>query len=494
LPLPVLPLALTYLAVALNMTIASVALPTISTDFKATAAQLAWILNVTPMTSAALIIFAGGWSDRFGHKRLLLIGNIVFLVSALLSGFAVNVESLILLRGLTGVGSALVMPSALALVFAVTHKDTQRTAVGIMGGTQAIGALLGPLLGGAALVVWGWHAAFWSVVPLLALALLLNALLLPTGATAVTRTSDNRGAALTAVAGVALLYAAVSVASGPGLWLWLSLGLGCAAVAGLAWWERRAANPLFDPAIVRQRTFLIPTLAIFTVQFTLGGLLFLNTQYVQLVLGFSALGAGLFLMPALLTWTVSSAGAGVTARRFGVRNVTVVALLVAAVGLVLTSSGERSPAYPVLIAGLILVGVMGVVPALMTHTAVSAYPEPRRGVGSAINSMAIRFGVAFGVAGFGALFAARYQQHILPSLTSLGAESRIAASESLGRAVSLSQDLRMPGLAESARDAFASGYQLTLVAAAATLVVLAVIVWRLLPVQLEVPKRDVEAS
>lgn len=482
LPLPVLPLALTYLAVALNMTIASVALPTISTQFQASASQLAWIVNATPMTSAALILFAGAWSDRLGRKRMLMLGNVIFLASAILSGLAPNVEILILLRALTGVGSALAMPSAMALTFDVTEGTSQRTAVGIMGGTQAIGALLGPLVGGAALVTWGWHAAFWSVVPMLVLALILNLFLLPSDKPASVRSLDNGGAAFTAVAGVAFLYAAVSAASSPGAWLWIAVAVGAVAVVLLVWWERRVDQPLFDPAIVKRRTFLIPTLTVFMVQFTLGGLLFLNTQYVQLVLGFSALAAGLFLMPALLMWTASSATAGITAKRFGARNITAFGLVITAAGLVLTSVGGRHPFYPVLILGLVLTGVMGVAPALMTHTSVSNYPTERRSVGSAINSMAVRFGLAFGVAGYGALLAQRYRDQILPALTGLSVQDRVDASESLGGALGLGDSA---GVQDAARDAFVSGFQLTLVVAAGVLIVLAGVVWRLLPAHLE---------
>ena len=494
LPLPVLPLSLTYLAVALNMTIASVALPTISTEFQASADQLAWIVNATPMTSAALILFAGAWSDRLGRKRMLLLGNVIFLASAILSGMAPNVEILILLRALTGVGSALAMPSAMALTFDVTAGTSQRTAVGIMGGTQAIGALLGPLVGGAALVTWGWHAAFWSVVPMLALALVLNIFLLPSDKPASVRTLDNGGATLTAVAGVAFLYAAVSAASSPGPVLWVAVGIGVACSIGLVLWERRTAEPLFVPEIVKRPTFLIPTLTVFMVQFTLGGLLFLNTQYVQLVLGFSALTAGLFLMPALLMWTASSATAGVTAKKFGARNVTAIGLVVTAVGLVLTSVGGRDPVYPILILGLVLTGVMGVAPALMTHTSVSNYPEDRRSVGSAINSMAVRFGLAFGVAGYGALLAQRYQAQIMSALSGIAGQDRVDASESLGGALSVAERGSDAALANAARDAFVNGFQLTLVVAAVVLVVLAVVVWRLLPARLEVSAVEPEVE
>ena len=481
LPLPVLPLSLTYLAVALNMTIASVALPTISTELSASADQLVWIVNATSMTSAALILFAGAWSDRAGRKRMLLLGNVIFLVSALLSGLTNSVDILILLRALTGVGSALAMPAAMALTFSVTQGTSQRTAVGIMGGTQAIGALLGPLLGGAALVAFGWHAAFWSVVPILAIALVMNIIWLPKDHPMPPRSLDTGGAALTAVAGVAFLYAAVTAASSKGAALWVALGTGIAACVALVWWERRVDEPLFDPAIVKRRTFIIPTLTVFLVQFTLGGLLFLNTQYVQLVLGFSALAAGLFLMPALLMWTASSATAGITAKRFGARTVTSVALVVTGAGLVLTSIGGLNPVYPLLIFGLVLTGTMGVAPALMTHTSVSNYPDERRSVGSAINSMAVRFGLAFGVAGYGTLLAVKYRSGVIPATQGLPPEQAYDASESLGGALNVARDSGLTDLADAARLAFVGGFQLTLVVAALVLVALAIIIWRGLP-------------
>ena len=222
LPLPVLPLALTYLAVALNMTIASVALPTISTvpgQCRTTGVDR----QRHPMVSAAFILFAGAWSDRIGRKRMLIIGNVIFLVSAILSGMTDSVQTLILLRALTGLGSAMAMPAAMALTFDVTRHEPARRN-GHYGWTQAIGALLGPLLGGARwspsagtppsgrsprCSPWRWCSTS-SCCP----------------ATNRCRGGlDSVGSALTAVSGVAFLYAAVSAASsrtrGSG-WPWRS--------------------------------------------------------------------------------------------------------------------------------------------------------------------------------------------------------------------------------------------------------------------------------
>lgn len=479
LPFAVVPLALTYLAIAVNMTIATIALPTISTEFAATAGELSWVVGVTPMVSAAFLLFGGAWSDRFGRKRMLMIGVLVFLAAAVLSGFATNVETLIALRGLTGFGSALAMPAALALVFDVTAGSAQRTAVGIMAATQAIGALLGPLLGGGALVLFGWQAAFWAVAPLLLVAFVFNLTTLPRDAAHEVADLDTKGALLTAVAGVALLYAA-TIADDPGQpTLWLAVTVGLVALVALVRWERRASNPLFIGSLLRQPSFVLPTLAVVTVQFVLGGLLFLNTQYIQLVLGFSALGAGLFLMPALLAWTASAATAGVTTRRFGTRAVVVVASILGAAGLILIATGGASPTYPILIGGLALFGLLGVVPAVMTHAAVSNYGTERRSVGSAINSMAMRYGLAFGVSFLGMIHTVVYRRQLLSTPPGAAVGEQSEAAESLGGAFQVA-GAGDAGLIEAAQSSFASGFTVVLVVSAALVGALALVMWTFL--------------
>lgn len=475
LPFAVVPLALTYLAIAVNMTIASVALPTISTEFAATAGQLAWVVGVTPMVSAAFLLFGGAWSDRFGRKRLLLIGVVVFLVAAVLSGFATTVEMLIALRALTGLGSALAMPAALALVFEVTSGSAQRSAVGIMGATQAVGALVGPLLGGLVLVFFGWQAAFWAVVPLLLVALVFNARTLPSDTSHSTTNLDAPGALLTSVAGVAFLYAATTADEPGDPTLWIALAFGVGAVAALVWWERRTPHPLFVGSLLRSRAFLVPTIAVVTVQFVLGGLLFLNTQYVQLVLGFSALGAGLFLMPALLAWTVSAATAGASAARFGSRAVVVTASLLSAAGLILVGLGGVSPSYLVLVGGLALFGLLGVVPALMTHAAVSNYDSERRGVGASINSMAMRYGLAFGVSVLGMMHAVVYRRGVLDTPAGAAVGDTSEAVQSLGGALQVGANNQ--ALIEAAQMSFASGYSVVLGVSAALVAALAAVMW-----------------
>jgi MFS family permease len=482
LPIAYWSLVLTYLAVAVNMTVASVALPTISLELQASTSELAWIVNATPLASAAFILFAGAWGNRFGRTLLLRVGLVVFIVSAVLSSMATDPAQLIALRGLTGLGSALAMPAALALTFDVVDPRSRRTAVGIIGATQAGGALLGPVLAGAALVAGGWGWAFLVVVPLLLLALLGSWRIPASTPQARAAGMDTVGATLVAFVSVGLIYAAITASSPAGSAtraILVAVVVAAIALLLLVVWERRTPHPIFVGSALRSRAFWVPTLAIFVVQFVLGGIMFSNTQYVQLVLGFSALGAGLFLVPALLTWIVVSATAGLTARRFGVRTVTTAGLALAAAGVLAMSTASTDPSYVVFVVGLLLAGCMGVAPALMTHMAVNSYPEERRTVGSAINSAATRYGLAFGVAAFSGVLMGIYTARLLPSLTGLTADQAAAAQDSLGSALRTSESLvgdAAQALAAAARESYVSGFQVALVIAGIVLAVLAVIV------------------
>lgn len=490
LPAALLPLSLTYLAVAMNLTVANVALPAISVDLDATATQLTWIVSSTPLVSAAFILFAGGISDRIGRRVAVLGGLTLFFVTALASGFATDPNQLIAMRGLTGVASAMAMPAALALVFSLTVGAAQRTAVGMLGATQAIGALVGPILAGAAMVVWGWPAAFWSVTPILLLAWLWLLFTLPRrkklpAAESTPPKVDVWGGVLAAVLGASVVFATIVVASASrtddvlGLF---ALALAVVAAVGLWWWERRVDQPMFIGSVLRRRSFWVPTLTIMTVQFTLGGLIFLSQQYLQLVLGLSPLGASLMLVPALITWAATSVGAGLAAKRLGANRAVVAGVVPAAVGLLILSGAGRAPHYFWLVLALLLTGAMGVAPALMTHTAVSNYPEDRRSVGSAINGAATRFGLALGIAAFASIASLTYRRGVDDVLAGVPASE--GARESLGGALKLASSLpagQASAVTETALDAFVAGFRIALLSSSLVLFVLAIVVWRFLP-------------
>ena len=484
------PLALAYLAVAINMTVANIALPSISTSLNADNSDLAWIVNATPLASAAVILFAGGIGDRSGRKKILIFGIALFAASAILSAVVTSPGQLIAVRAVSGVATAFVMPAALALVFDVVAKPSRPTAVGIMSATQALGSMLGPLLGGLVLLAFWWGAAFLVVVPFLLVALAMSIWLLPKDV----RDSDSPkvpldlpASILTALAGAALIFAVIEGSGrgtvSPSVWIGAAV-VGVLAIVALIWWERRCENPLIDLEICRRRTFSIPIAAIFIVNFVLGGVMFMSTQYTQLVLGFSPFMAGLFLLPALVIWAATATLSGRLARTFGNRPVLAVGFVLGAVGLVIVGLSGANPNIAVLLIGMGLVGFIGVGPAQLTHTAISSFPDERRTVGSALNSLAIRFGLAFGVAVFAGILGAIYQGDVQSALSGLTSAQVDSVLNSLGGAVKVAEQLQGSAgeaLLVSAREAFATGFGVTLFAAAGLLVLAAIVTSIFLP-------------
>lgn len=459
-------LALTYLAASVNLSVTSVALPSIATDLGATNSQLSWIFNVTPLASAGLMLFAGAWGDRYGRRRILVIGLVIFLASALLSAFAQDALQLIVFRALAGVGSALAMPPALALTFDVVPVDRRRTAVGVLGATQAGGALVGPVLAGALMQVWSWPAAFLSVAPFIVLAL-LAARGLPGRSTASSDPLDTLGATLISIASFLIAYCAVALSTRAVMPAVIAAVLAAGTMVLLVWHERRTTHPLFDAAVLRQSRFRLATLVVFGSQFVLGGLLFDMTQYLQLVLGYSALATGITLTPALLGWVLASVTASRSAAILGLRRAVAAGLALATVGLVILAVQDRDASKWMLLLGLFLAGLMAVGPALMTHMAVSCYPERLRTVGAATNGVAARLGFSFGIAIIGGTLGAIYASSVAGATTALTAPD--AASVQGGLALALTVAAGIPdgaALAEAARTAFISGFSVSLFLAA----------------------------
>lgn len=487
---------LTYVAASMNMVVASIAAPTISVDLQATPAELAWLVNATPLSAAAVLLLAGTWGDRIGTVRLLRLGLGLFVISVALSCVVAVLPALIALRAVTGVASALAMPAAVALVFQVVPEGSRRTAIGVLGAVQAGALLLAPIAAGAVLVVAPWGAAFAIVLPFGLAALVLSARLRAEVVPG-REPADTVGAVLAAVVTVGVMYALLDLTPGEGGSS--PLGLAALTLAGVALvalvpWERSRTNPIFLGSALRSRRFWLPTMVIVGVHLVLGGLLFAGTQYLQLAVGMTAFTAGLFLTPALLTWAVSAGTVGVLARRLGLRPLLATGLTMAAGGAALLAAGGTQPAYPLLVTALLLLGLMGVAPAAMTHLAVGSYPERRRTVGSAINSAATRYGSAFGVAAFstviGAVFIAR-----LPAAADGTVPVDVdSTSATLGGALAVAARLPGPagdGLSTAAREAFTAGFSLTLAATSVLLVLLAIATAVLLPRE---PSDDAQIS
>jgi MFS family permease len=475
LPFAYVGLVLTYLAVSVNLSVTSVALPTIATDLGASTSQLSLIFGVTPLFSGGLMLFAGAWGDRFGRRVLLVSGLSVFLVSAILSATATDVNLLILYRALTGVGAALAMPAALALTFDVVPEQSRRTAIGILGATQAGGALIGPIVAGVALTVWSWPAVFLTIVPFIVVALAASTRL-PSGKAKTVTPMDTRGAALVSIASLAFIYMANELSAQNPQTVLSALAIGALSVLVLVFWERRAPHPLVDSSVLRERTFRVATLVVFGSQVVLGGFFFIIAQYLQLVLGYTPLVSGLMLIPTLAAWALVSSTASRTSALLGTRRVVIVGLVLASTGYALLAVQPISKSLGLLIGALFLIGMLGIGPALMTHSALSSYRSEQRTVGAAVNGATARFGFSFGIALLGGFLGVIYESSVQPATAGLTAADAASVSGSLAEALTVARTNADSVLAEQARQAFTNGYVTSLAVAAVLTLLMAIVV------------------
>ncbi|HIE5648699.1 TPA: MFS transporter, partial [Stenotrophomonas maltophilia] len=282
------------LLVTLDNSVLYTALPTLTAELSASAGQALWIINAYPLVMAGLLLGAGTLGDRIGHRRMFLIGLVVFGVASLAAAFSVTAAQLIAARALLAVGAAAMMPATLALIGLSFHEERERNiAIAIWGSVAIVGAALGPIIGGWLLQHFWWGSVFLVNVPVVIVAFVATLLLAPEGQRDTSRPWDLLSSLLALAALSGLVLAIKSLIATPP-----SYGLGAAAsvlalMAGAAFARRqqRLPHPLLDFAIFRNPAFLAGTLsAVFTL-FAMAGLQLLTTQRFQLVAGFTPLQA-----------------------------------------------------------------------------------------------------------------------------------------------------------------------------------------------------------
>lgn len=373
--------------VLLESTVVTIALPSLGADLDASMAQLQWTVNAFTLTLSALILVGGSLGDRFGRRRVYLVGVAWFGAASLLCGLAPTADALIVARGLQGVGGALIVPGSLALVQNAFHSDDRNRAIGWWAGTSGVAGAAGPLVGGALVDAAGWRWVFFVNVPL---AVLLAVLL-------VTRVPESRvpgrpprfdvaGGVLAVTALAGLTYALTQTAAGGPA---LVIGLAASAVfAAFLLVERRSPAPMLPLSLFASRQFSAANLASFLVYGALAGAFFLLPIQLQVTAGFSAWTAGLALLPLpVLTLLLSPYGGELTTR-LGARTPLLAGSLVCAAALVLSTRIEAGAGYladvlPVIV--LVGIGVPLITPPV-TSAVLSAVPDRSAGVASAVNN------------------------------------------------------------------------------------------------------------
>ncbi|MET9576490.1 MFS transporter [Streptomyces sp. DT199] len=396
----------------LDSTVVNVALPRIGRDLDANLSALQWTVNAYMVTLAGLILLGGALGDRFGRRKVFVVGVVWFALASLLCGIAPNAGVLIAARALQGVGGALLTPGSLALIQASFHPDDRGRAVGLWSGFGGIGAAVGPFVGGWLVDGPGWRWVFLLNVPLALVCVPVALRHVPeSGDQQAHGRFDVLGAVLGALALALVTYALIE-AGGGGAVVVVSAVAGVAAAVAFVVVERRRPDPMMPLDIFASRQFTAVNLVTLCVYAALGGFFFLAALQLQVVVGYSALAAGTALLPTTVLMLLLSARSGELAGRIGPRiPLTVGPLLCAAGMLMMLRVGPGASYVADVLPALVVLG-LGLVTlvAPLTATVLGSVSVVRAGLASGINNAAAR------AAGLIAVAA-------LPLLTGMGEEA-----------------------------------------------------------------------
>ena len=470
------------LLISLDVTILYTALPTLTADLDADASSKLWIINAYPLVMAGLLLGAGTLGDRVGHKRMFLIGLVLFGMASTAAAFAPSAAVLIGARAFLAVGAAAMMPATLALVRLTFDDERERgIAIGIWGTVAVVGAALGPVAGGLLLNHFWWGSIFLINIPMAAIALTAIVLLMPETRDPAPRRLDLPGALLSTAGLVTLVYGIIEAPDrgwGDPLVLGL-LALAAVLLFAFGTWELRTEQPMIDLRWFARRQFLWASLAGMLVSFTLLGMLFVLPQYLQDVAGHSAFGTGLRLLP-MIGGLVVGAPLGERLAAGGYRIPVGVGLLLSGAGLAVGATTDTGTSYGFVVVWLTAVGMgigMALSPAM--DAVLDDLPSERSGAGTAITMTLRQVGGALGVALLGSLLAQGYADRV--DTDGLPAPAADAANDSVAGGLAVAARLDLPELAASAQDAYMNGMTLVLIATGAVAILSAVLTTALLP-------------
>ncbi|MHB1342810.1 MAG: MFS transporter [Thermoleophilia bacterium] len=478
-------LALSLLVIGMDNTILNVALPTLVSDLGATASQLQWIVDSYVLVFAGLLLTMGALGDRFGRKLALDAGLIIFVLASVASAFAPTAGVLIATRALMGIGGALIMPSTLSIITAMFPPKERGRAIAAWAATAGLGIVIGPVVGGWLLEHFWWGSVFLVNVPVVAVALLTGWPLVPESKDPHATPLDPAGAVLS-IAGLSALVYGIIEAPDAG-WTSAATLIAFAAAAtllgGFVLWELRAKYPMLQIDFFRNPRFSAASAAITVVFFGLFGSIFVMTQYLQFVLGYSTLEAGLRVTP-IAALVIAAPTAARLVERIGTKAVVAAGLTIVAVGLTIVSRVQIGDGYGPMGVALAVIGIgMGATMAPATESIMGSLPLAKAGVGSAMNDTTRMVGGALGVAIIGSALSSSYSSTIQPALTGLPPQAAALAGDSVGAALEVARRAGPVAdtLAEAARAAFVHAMGDALLIGAGIIMVGAVAVVAFLP-------------
>ncbi|GAA1914326.1 MFS transporter [Microbacterium aoyamense] len=452
-------LMLPVLLVSVDNTVLSFALPAIALDLEPTSAQQLWIIDAYPLVLAGLLVTMGTLGDRFGRRRMLLIGATGFAAVSALAAFAPNAELLIAARALMGVFGAMLMPSTLSLLRSIfTDRDQRRFAIAVWASMFSAGAALGPIVGGILLEHFGWGSVFLMAVPVLVPLLVLAPILVPESRDPNPGRIDPVSIALSMGTMIPIVYAIKELAVhgvASLAWLWFAVGI----VFGWLFVRRqlRAQTPMLDMRLFRNATFSGALLVNLLSVVGLVGFLFFVAQHLQLVVGLSPMVAGFALVPGLAAMIASGLVVVPIAKRVPPRIVVPAALAFSVLGYVAVAFATGPESLGLLVGAFVSLGIgIGAAETVSNELILASAPPQKAGAASAVSETAYELGAVLGTAVLGGILTALYRANLtLPA--GLPADAAHAAGETLAGAVHAADEIG-GSLGDAVRDAAAHAF------------------------------------
>ncbi|MFN8147257.1 MAG: MFS transporter [Candidatus Nanopelagicales bacterium] len=500
-------LVTSLLVVVLDNTILNIALPTIQRDLNADASQLLWAVDSYILVFAALLFTWGVLGDKYGRKRILVIGLITFALASALCAFATSPEQLILFRGLMGIGGAAVLPVTLAVITVVFPPHERGKAIGMWAGAVGGAVALGPVLGGLLLenpqwTSWltnnDWGGVFLINVPIVIIGLVGIFMVVPETKNPHPQRLDIPGLIISFVGLVLFVYGIIHASSErtfltPSVLIPMALGALVLTFFVIA--EARSDHRSFDVTLFKNRGYTVSLTVVTLAFFAMNGITFTLPFFLQTLRGYSTLTAGLCFLPFAVGQILAAPRSAGMVNRFGYKKVMTLGMGIVTLSLLVLSFALHldTPLWLILLVFFFFGFGMGNVMAPASTVMQNVLPLARAGAGSAVQNTVRQVGGALGVAVIGTLLANQYAKNLTPSLDQLPAqfpsEAKDAMSNSIIATVEVLQRAVGQGLPQSVADAvknsaftaFLDASHVTTLVSAALALVAALILWFLLP-------------
>ena len=480
-------LVISGLVIGLDSTILITALPTLSAKLGATTSDLQWIAAAYTLTLGGLLLPGGVLGDRYGRKRLLLIGLAIFGVSSVIASQATTATELIAMRALMGVGASLILPLSLSILPSLFTAEERPRAISATAAGAFLGLPLGPLVAGWLLTHYAWGSVFLINAPVVILALLGVWFLVPENKDPHPRAFDWVGGVLAVIGVTALVYGVIEQPIHGWTDPRVLIGIigGAIVLAAFVTWDLRHPSPFVDLSNFRNRGFTWATMAFVVTGFGLFGVMFILTPYIQIVLGNDAQATGIKLLP-LIGGVIVGAGIGnVVAARLGARVGISAGLALTAVALVGFSRIGADTSFGPVGAALAVIGIgIGIALPTTLDVILGTLPPTQTGAGSALTRALQQIAATFGVAILGSILNNVYQAQIGPHVATLPSGARGAALGSIAGAHAVAAHLPGPirtSVVTAANQAYSQGMADVMLVSAALVLATAIAIAVFLP-------------